>query len=316
MYSIGIDPHTITRTTPTPKFGVGVNRQSQSSFGVGVDIGATEIKFVLLKNLKVLKTQKIFTPKNKEKLIKVLKENMNNLIFGIPQSKIKGIGIGVPGPLSKKRDFILNPPNLKCLSNCPLTEIIEKDLNIKARMENDVSCFVLAETILGSAKGAEIVAGITLGTGVGGGIIWKGKLIKGAFGSAGEFGYITINSNAEYSGFFEDYCSEKFFKRKGIYSKDLEKKAKKGNKQALKIFQEYGKYLGIGISNVINILDPEVIIIGGGIAKANRFFMKSAKKEIQKRVLSPLSKKFVKIKISKLKDFSGAIGAALLLEDG
>ena len=146
-------------------------------FSVGIDIGATNIKFVLLNELKVIKKEKIPTPKNKEKLIKVLKENINNLISDIPQSKIKGIGIGVPGPLNKERDFILNPPNLKCLSNCPLSKIIQKDLKIITVMENDVSCFVLAETILGSAKGAEIVAGITLGTGVGGGVIWKGKLL-------------------------------------------------------------------------------------------------------------------------------------------
>jgi len=292
-------------------------------FSVGIDIGATNIKFVLLNyGLKVVKKEKIPTPKNKQKLIKVLEKKIKNLIFDIPQSKIKGIGIGVPGPLNKERDFILNPPNLKCLFNCPLSKIIQKDLKIKTVMENDVSCFVLAEAILGSAKGAEVIAGITLGTGVGGGIITKtsnkqqetrNKIFKGAFGSAGEFGYMTINSDAEYSGFLEDYCSEKFFKRKKVFSKTLEEKAKEGNKQALKIFQEYGKYLGIGISNIINVLDPEVIVIGGGISKANKFFIQSAKKEIQKRVLSPLSKKFVKIKITQLKDFSGAIGAALLI---
>ena len=286
-------------------------------YSIGIDIGATNTKFVLSNKLKVVKKEKISTPKNKEKLIKVLEQNIENLISNIPQSKIKCIGIGVPGPLNKKRDFILNPPNLKYLSNCPLAEIIEKDLNIKTVMENDVNCFVLAEITLGSAKGAEIVAGITLGTGVGGGIIWKNKFVKGTFGSAGEFGFMTIKfDEKKHIGFLEDYCSEKFFKRKKVFSKELEEKAKKGDKRALKIFNEYGKYLGIGISNIINILDPGVIVIGGGISKANKFFMKSVKKEIQKRVLSPLSKKFVKIKISKFKDFSGAIGAALLVEDG
>jgi len=311
---------------------------------IGIDIGATNTKFVLLKGFYPVKKEKIPTPKNKEKLRKVLKENVNNLISNIPQSEIKGIGIGVPGPLNKERDFILNPPNLKCLSNYPLAKIIEKDLKIKTIMENDVNCFTLAEAMLGSGKGAEIVAGITLGTGVGGGIIRKLKvkneklkveIIKGAFGSAGEFGFMTINFDGENSGSLEDYCSEKFFKRKKIYpvrnikgkekksreqisnefnSKELEEKAKKGNKRALKIFQEYGKNLGIGISNIINTLDPEVIVIGGGISKANKIFLKETKKEIQKKVLSPLSKKSVKIKISKLKDFSGAIGAALLVK--
>ena len=282
-------------------------------YSIGIDIGATNTKFVLLSGSRVVRKEKFSTPKSKEKLIRFLEENINNLISNIPLSQIRGIGIGVPGPLNKERDFILNPPNLKCLSKCPLSKIIEKDLKIKTVMENDVNCFTLAEAIIGAAKGAEIIAGITLGSGLGGGIIWKNKFVKGGFGSAGEFGHMTINSDAEHSGFLEDYCSEKFFKRKNLYSKNLDTKAKKGDKKALKIFNEYGKYLGIGISNIINVLDPEVIVIGGGISKANKFFMKSAKKEIQKRVLSPLSKKFVKIKISKLKNFSGAIGAALLI---
>ena len=298
-------------------------------YSLGIDIGATNTKFVLLKGFCTIKKEKIPTPKNREKLREVLKENIENLISNIPQSEIKGIGIGVPGPLNKERDFILNPPNLKCLSNCPFAKIIEKDLKIKTIMENDVNCFTLAEAMLEAGKGAEIVAGITLGTGVGGGIIMKNpktqttnhkqntnskfQIFRGAFGSAGEFGFMTINFNGENSGFLEDYCSERFFKRRKIYSKELEEKAKKGDKQALKIFQEYGKNLGIGISNIINTLDPEVIVIGGGISKANKFFLKEAKKETQKRILSPLSKKFVRIKITQLKDFAGAIGAALLI---
>lgn len=189
-------------------------------YKIGIDIGATNTKFVLISKSKIIKKEKISTPKNKEKLIKILEQNIENLISGIPLSRIRGIGIGVPGPLNKKRDFILNPPNLKCLSNCPLSKIIKKDLKIKTIMENDVSCFTLAEAKMGAGKGAEIVAGITLGTGVGGGLAIKNKIYQGAFGSASEFGHMTIKFNGKNFSSLEDYCSEKFFKEKGFIQKN------------------------------------------------------------------------------------------------
>lgn len=280
-------------------------------YNIGIDIGATNTKLVLLKGKEIIKKEKFSTPKEKERLIKTLESKINNFASDFSKSKIKKIGIGVPGPLDKKRAFILDAPNLKYLVNFPLAKIIEKDVKIKTVMENDVSCFVLAEAKLGAAKGKQIIVGLTFGTGVGGAIIWKEKPIIGGFGGAGEFSYIIINFDSKFKK-LRDYCSERFFKRKGLYSKTLDNRAKKGDKKARKVFEEYGRYLGIGLSNIINVLDPEVIVIGGGISKAHKFFMPSLKKEIQANVHSPISRKSVKIKIAKLKDFSGAVGAALL----
>ncbi len=280
-------------------------------YNIGIDIGATNTKLVLLKGVKIIRKEKFSTPQERKKLIKALESRINKIADDFSKSKIKKIGIGVPSPLDKKRAFILDAPNLKYLTNFSLDKIVEKNLKIKTIMENDANCFTLAETVMGAGKGAKIVAGITLGTGVGGGIVQDGKVIKGVFGSAGEFGFITINFGSKFS-ILDEYCSEKFFKRKKLYSKTLDDKAKKGDKKAKKVFEKYGKYLGIGLSNLINILDPEVVVIGGGISKAHKFFMPSVKREIQTNVLSPMSRKFVKIKIAKLKDFSGAVGAALL----
>lgn len=272
---------------------------------VGVDIGATKINFVLLKNEKVFKKRKVLTPKTKEKIIKLLKEEIRRLISEVKPVEISGIGIGVPGPLDKKGDLILNPPNLKCLKNCPLAKIIEKDLKTKTKMENDVNCFALAEALRGAGKGAKIVFGLTLGSGVGGGIVIDGKIYRGAFGGAGEIGHMTINFNGPKCscgnyGCLEVYCSEKFLKRKG--------------RSSPKIYQELGNYLGIGLANLVNLFDPEVIIIGGGIGKAADLFLPTAKKIMKKQIISPISKKYVKIKKAKLGDFAGAIGAGLLVK--
>ena len=184
-------------------------------------------------------------------------------------------------------------------------------------MENDVNCFTLGEALVGAGKGAETVLGITLGTGVGGGIVIDGRIYRGAFGAAGELGHMTIKfdgprCSCSSFGCLEEYCSERFFLKKGGLPQKFYDDAEKGDKKALKIYNEYGKYLGIGLANVINLLDPEVIVIGGGIANAYKLFVKEMEKEIRKRVISPVSKKYVKIKKAALNGLGGAVGAALL----
>lgn len=294
-------------------------------YAIGVDIGATKTNFVLLNlsrlnldRFKVVREIKVLTPKTKKEIIRILEENIRCLIPGIKQSEISGIGIGVPGPVSPNGDLILNPPNLTCLKNYPLAKIVEKELKTKTVMENDVNCFTLAEARLGAGRGARVVFGITLGTGVGGGLVMNNEIYGGSRGAAGEVGHMTIKFDGPKCscgsvGCLEEYCSERFFTKKVLKPKEIEDRAREGNKKALEIWKEYGRYLGIGLSNVINLLDPEVIVIGGGIARADKFFLSETKKEVKKRVISPLSKKYVKIRMAQLGDFANAIGAALLL---
>lgn len=288
------------------------------NYAIGVDIGATKTNFVLLKNLRIVRTQKIATPKSKKKLIEAIDEKIKELISGLNKSEISGIGMGVTGPLNKEKDLMLNPPNQKFLKGCPLARIIGQDLKIKTIMNNDVACFALAEATMGAGKGQKIVLGVTLGTGLGGGIIINGQLYRGFFGSAGEVGHMVIKfdgprCHCSSFGCFEEYGSERFFKKRKASPKELAAAARKGDKKALKIFSQYGRYLGIGLSNAINVLDPAVIVLGGGIANTYLLFIKELKREIQKRVISPLAKRGVKIEKAKLGDLAGAIGAALFL---
>ncbi|PIS17234.1 MAG: hypothetical protein COT59_01775 [Candidatus Nealsonbacteria bacterium CG09_land_8_20_14_0_10_42_14] len=277
-------------------------------YKIGVDIGGTKINFVLLKNSKIVRTGRIATPKSKAKLIEVLVKNIERLISNLPKSKISGIGLGVPSPLDLKGDLILNPVNIRCLRNVRLAKIIQKKVKIKTVMANDADCFALAETLWGAGKGARTVFGMTLGSGVGGGIVMAGKIYRGTFGSAGEAGHMMIDSD----GSLEDYCSAKFFLKQGFSPQELSEMAKRGDKKAQKIYREYGRYLGIGLSNIVNILDPQVFILGGGIANSFPLFIEQAKKEVDKRAISPLSRKYVKIRKAKLGELAGAIGAALL----
>lgn len=284
---------------------------------LGIDIGATNTKFVVLENFKrILKKEFSPTPKKKREFFLFLRRKIKEII---EKEKISKIGIGIAGILDQERKKIIFVPNLKFLSRTPLKKIIEKEFKKKIKLENDTNCFTLSEAFFGRAKKNKIIVGLTLGTGIGGCILFKKKIYKGAFGAAGEIGHMVINfERAKCScrnlGCFEAFGSERFFKRKKVFSKDIEQKARKGDRNAKRIFEEYGRYLGIGISNIINILDPEIIVLGGGEAKAFDLFFPSLKKEIEKRVISPFSRKFVKIKKGKFLDFGGAIGACALFK--
>lgn len=292
---------------------------------LGVDIGATKISFALLKGKKIIDTRKILTPKKGRKIVERTEETIKEITNGIAGSQILGVGVGVAGPVDREKQLVLNPPNLKALWNFPLKQALEKRLSLKVKIENDANCFVLGEAIFGAGKKYRKVIGLTLGSGVGGGIVLKdslseAKIFRGAFGSAGEFGHMTINFDGPRcscgsKGCFEEYASSKFFKRKTKHSpKEIENQARKGNKKAILLYREFGRYLGIGIANLVNILDPDIVIIGGSISKAAPLFLEQAKKEAQKRTLSLYSKKFVRIETARLGDFSPAIGAAFLIE--
>lgn len=275
-------------------------------YKIGIDVGATKTSFILLKNSKVVETRRTVTPKNKKELIAVLKENIKNLANS---RTIEAIGLGVTGPLSEERGLMLYPPNQKFLSNFPLAKIISKISGVRTVMENDVNCFALAEALIGAGKKAKTVLGITLGTGLGGGLVIDKKLQKGSFGALGEVGHMVIKFDGPRCtcgtcGCFEEYGSQRFFLRKGTSPKECKDP---------KIWREYGKMLGIGLGNLANILDPEMIVIGGGISNKYDLFIKEAEKEMRKRILSPITKKKLKLKKAKFGDFAGAIGASLLV---
>jgi glucokinase len=178
------------------------------SYSIGVDIGGTKINFALLNNWQKEKIKKVLTPQTKEEIVVVIEKNIRILTEGISDSEIIGIGIGVPSLLDSKKEIILAPPNLEDLDNFPLAKFIKRDLGIETKLENDSNCFALAESIMGAAKGCSIVLGITIGTGIGGGIVFKKgdkcEIYEGAFGRAGEIGHTVF----DYRG-FDCSCGKK-----------------------------------------------------------------------------------------------------------
>ncbi|MEK9209516.1 MAG: ROK family protein [Patescibacteria group bacterium] len=286
---------------------------------IGLDIGASKINGVVFDGqLQKQVIQAVSSKTEKAEILKQIKEIIKELFFSHPD--IKGIGIGMPGPLDVKKNIVLNPPNLKGLAGLNLAEELGKEFDIGVLADNDGNCAALGESLFGMGKDLKngILIMLTLGSGVGGGIIINNKIFHGSTGSAGELGHMVINADGPecgcgFKGCLEVYASEKFFKRHSDLSPlEIEEKARKGDEASIKLYSEMGFWLGLGLANIVNIFDPDIVALGGGISHAGELILKPAGEEMQKRVLSVLAKKNVKIEQSSLNKDAGAIGAASL----
>ena len=278
---------------------------------IGVDLGGTNIKAGLISSKsKIIRRCEIPTETKKG-----TNAVINNLILAISEiknGKIDGIGIGSPGPLDYKKGIITNPVNLP-FRNVPLKRIIENKFKIKTLIDNDVKCFTLAEAIFGQGRKYENVVGITLGTGIGGGLAINKKIYHGR-NNATELGHMAINyrgfsDNCGNDGCLEVHASSKFFKR--IFRKEaytIYQLALKGNKKAIRAFEKMGHYLGIGLANIMYAFDPDIIIIGGKISNSWKFFSRSMNKTIKERYFA----KPCPVVKSKLED-AGILGASALV---
>ena len=278
---------------------------------IGVDLGGTNIKSGLVSSKgRIIKKYEI--PTDTKKGTKAVINNIISAIKKVNDGKVYGIGIGSPGPLDYKKGIIANPVNLP-FRNVPLKKIIETKFKIKTLIDNDAKCFALGEAIFGQGRKYQNVVGITLGTGIGGGLIINKKIYHGR-NNATELGHMTINYNGFYDecgnkGCLEAHASSKFFinstKRDSFFNYNL---ALNGNKNAVKTFEKMGYYLGIGLTNIMYAFDPDIMIIGGKISNSWKFFSRSMNKVIKERYFE----KPCPVVKSKLKD-AGILGAASLL---
>ncbi|MBT6691553.1 ROK family protein [Candidatus Parcubacteria bacterium] len=274
---------------------------------IGFDVGGTNIEGALISkeytvlSLKSHPTQNNLGKKQVAKnVIKVAEELLGN-------NKLSGIGLGWPTTRA----------NIK-LSGKEIKNILEKKFKVPVFFNNDADVFALSEAIIGQGKKYSIVVALTLGTGVGCGVVVDKKIYHGR-GGASEFGHVSLNFNGPKcvcgnTGCFEEYAGSRALKRLGKKYKlntgdglALYNLAKQGNKKALRLWQEFGQQLGLGIISIIHAYDPEIIILGGQISKAWKFFHQSMEKEIKNKILF----KPIPIKVSKLQK-PNIIGTKLL----
>ena len=280
---------------------------------IGIDLGGTNIKAGLVSpSGKMIKKCEI--PAEARKGTKTVINNIISSINNVKTGKISGIGVGSPGPMDIKKGVIANPVNLP-FRNTPLRQIIQDRFKIKTYLDNDANCFALGEAIFGSGKKYENIVGITLGTGIGGGVIINKKIYHGR-SNAAELGHMTIKfdgikARSGNNGDIEEYAAARGITR--IYDGknnpySIYKLAMKGNTKAKRAFETMGHYLGIELANLLYAFDPDIIVIGGKISNSWRFFSKSMNETIRKRYFA----KPCPVVKSKLKD-AGILGAAALV---
>ncbi len=276
-------------------------------YAIGVDVGGTKMAGVLFDGQKVIADYVLATPKDDlEHFLVMLTALIKPLLAKAQKhkAKVKALGLGVPGPINKE-GRLQQLPNLPVLNNVKLGEVVEKKLNLAVVLDNDANCFVRAEAMLGAGKKFTNFFGLTIGTGIGGGWWRQGKVYLGAHNSAGEPGHLIINADV---GVDLETAYQKLVQNNAA---KLAEEAYRGDDLAQKAFAEFGQYLGFVLADIVNLIDPEAIIIGGGVAEVSDLFLPTAKKTMRQHIISPAARK-IKLAKAKLGPLAGAIGAALL----
>ncbi|GAA0720176.1 ROK family protein [Clostridium malenominatum] len=309
---------------------------------LGFDIGGTKCAVILAEekdgDIFFLHRVEIKTVGTwKTVLDKLIKEGKKMLeLFSVEDKNYK-IGISCGGPLDGKKGIIKSPPNLPGWDEVPIVDYIYKALGVKPKLQNDADACALAEWKYGAGKGYENIIFLTFGTGLGAGLILNGQLYTGASNMAGEVGHIRLEEEGPMGygkhGSFEGFCSgggiaqiakdkayalkeqgikASFVKRSidEVATRDVVEAAKEGHEDALEVLKISGKYFGKGLSILIDILNPELIIAGSVYARAGKFLNDEMYKEIEKEALE-YSRKAVQIVPAKLGEQIGDYAAVV-----
>ena len=286
-------------------------------YKLGVDLGGTKIEAILLdENLNTIQRKRVPTPQNDySQILNTINSLSADLLENVEDYSI---GICTPGAISKKTGLIKNS-NTQCLIGKSLKEDLEKKLGQKISMENDANCFAIAESTLGVAKGFDVVFGVIMGTGVGGGIVINGKIHQGRTNIAGEWGHHTLHQNGNNCYCGKQGCVETYISGPALEKRWKELTGKSQNMPEIiqnieisKVKQwkdEFLENFGFGLANVIDILDPDVIVLGGGLSNID-FLYTEGKNSVYQKVFSDLVD--TPIMKNKLGDSAGVFGAALL----
>jgi len=317
----------------------------KNKFNIGVDIGGTNIKYGIVSSSgKILFSGMISSGKNSGRngVLDNLKKGIDSMLVSAKQSKLKinSIGIGVPGTVELPKGKIGGiPPNLPFMADFPLKKYLSKFYHHPVYIDNDANVMALVEYKFGAAKGYKNSICITLGTGIGSGIIINGKLFRGSSFVGPEFGHTSIcfegiRCHCGNYGCVEMYASEPAMLKRAkellkinrgsilyklsqgdlnrLRAKDLFLAERLRDKVSQKVIQETAYYLGTALSNVVNLINPEIIVIGGGVAlSVGGNFFKLIEKEIKTRAF-PSATKNLKIVKAKLGNDAGFIGASKL----
>ncbi len=313
--------------------------QYLKKIAVGVDIGGTFIKLGLVRGKRVLVREKLSTaafmsPKELQDGI----VDAVHLLVRRSKARIEGVGVGIPGLVRFPSGVVRSCVNIPGWKDVPLRDLLKKRLHVEVQVENDVNVMALAEWVYGAGRGVSNLVCLTLGTGVGGGLVLDGRLYRGMSGSAGEIGHMPLNETGPSCPCGGRACLERYVGNSEIVDwvlKRLEKKkrgkitallngrlekltpevidraARMGDTLALDAWKQAGGHIGVMLASVVNLLNPEKIVIGGGISNAGDLLFEPIRDTFRKRAMR--GSRDVPIVPAELGSSAGLIGAALLV---
>ncbi|MEP7325675.1 MAG: ROK family protein [Gemmatimonadota bacterium] len=288
---------------------------------VGIDIGGTNLVIGCVaedgSSLVALRSEPTRAEEGSEtvtgRLVTMARTAITECQRAVPGAEVIGIGVGAPGPLNTRTGVVLLTPNLGWV-NLPLRDLIQKGVNLPTALDNDANCAVLGEWWRGAARGSRTAIGITIGTGIGGGLVLDGRLYHGHSDSAGEIGHTTIEINGRRCkcgnyGCLEAYASGPAIARRAIeaiesgYETSLPgyvdgrldlitaqtvyDAAHNGDALADEVVSDTAKFLGAGLANLINIFNPEVVVVCGGVTDAGDSLFVPLRREVHRRAFKP-----------------------------
>ncbi|MBG9654834.1 ROK family glucokinase [Cytobacillus firmus] len=313
---------------------------------VGVDLGGTTTKLAFINYYgEIIHKWEIPTDNSEEgknitiNIAKAIDHRLEEL--DLSKDKIIGIGMGAPGPVNLATGVVYNTVNLGWKDNYPLKDLLEVETSLPVIIDNDANCAALGEMWKGAGNGAKDLVCVTLGTGVGGGVIANGDIVQGVSGAAGEIGHITsipvggAQCNCGKTGCLETIASatgivrqalenlesggegalSQLYKEHGfITAKDVFDSARNGDETSLLVVNNTAMHLGLALANIANMLNPEKIVLGGGVSRAGDILLKPVISNFIKFAF-PRVKESTVIDIATLGNDAGVIGAAWLAKN-
>lgn len=322
---------------------------SEKRWIVGVDLGGTNIGvgLVPIEGGEVLGFQVQPTESNRgpkfvvDRIVEMVEGAITRVLdeVGGVRGDIAGVGIGSPGPLDRSAGMVINTPNLGW-RNFPLRDLIANAVHLPATLDNDANCATYGEWWLGAAKGVDTVVGLTLGTGIGGGIVLDGRIYHGVSDVAGEIGHMTIDSTGRRCKCGNYGCMEAYASGPAIALRAIEgieagietilidmvdgrleditaatvyEGVVAGDDYATEVMKDTAKFLGTGIASLINILNPEMIVISGGVTRAGEHLFPPLRAEVRRRAFRSAAER-CDIVSGELPGTAGVIGAAAVFK--
>lgn len=236
---------------------------------IGIDLGGTTIKGGLVEGQNIVRTATVDTRASEGG--EVTMNALKSVIRELKTDKTSVIGIGVPSVVNRQEGIVYHVQNIKDWDKVHLKSLLEEEFGLPVFIDNDANCFAMGERIYGAGQQFDNFVGITLGTGVGGGIIQQGKLLHDANTGAGEYGEMPY-----LDGILEQYCGSFFFiNQHNTSGFNVAQQAEQGDKKALEIMHEYGKHIAVLVKMIVLSVDPQAIIFGGAIANSLHLFRES-----------------------------------------